>query len=1045
MKLIITLAVSTFVFAIFCVWTEVPLHAQTVGGTILGLVQDQQGGGVPKAEVTARSLDTGAVRKSVSTDNGEYRITGVPAGAYELSATAAGFKTEVRSGIVVTVGADVGVNLSLTVGAISEKVEVTGEAAQVDTSSSALGGFVNSTTIRELPLNGRDWLQLALLQPGALFNTGQTQTDSGRAQKGNGLAISISGGRATDNAFRIDGLVVNDYANAGPGSSLHVNMGVDAIREFSVLTNNYSAEYGRGSGGVINAITKSGTNEFHGSAYGFVRNSAFDARNFYDGRDIAPFRRAQYGGAAGGPIKKDKTFFFANYEKLGELKDLSNVFTTLSANAHNGLVCANSACTSTTQLTVAPSVKPYLTIYPLPNGAVTGNTGQFQFPNPRHGEENYVFGKIDHYFSPSTTLNGSYAYDNTSLSVLDNFALKSVISPSRRQNGVLNLQHVFSPTLISTTRFGISRTFAYNNQDSNPTIPQLTDKSLGFYPGLNVGDFAVSGVSGTFCGMGGCFGTSGLNLFGNTDPQFSEDLSWTKGRHTLKVGFGFERFDYNLTSGNRVNGEYTFSSVNNLLLAKPDTFIIDLPGTDTVRGERMSLFGTYIQDDFRVRPNLTVNLGVRYEIGTVPTEVNGKLANLRNITDVAPITGNPYFNNPGKKNFAPRIGFAWDPFKNGKTSIRGGFGLYDIVALPYQFVLRMPRTSPFYLSPTLSPVPTGAFPNNVVPFITLNSLKTALVEFNPAQSYNTQWNFNIQRQLTRSLALTVGYVGATGVHLQHQQNDIDQVPASLVHFDQALDAFVFPTLAPGQAPQRINPNFGAFSSTEWSGHSSYHALQVNLVERPLKGLYYQLAYTYSKSLDDGSAVVNEASESSNSSGTPWAGCQSCNKGPSDFNIPHNFVANFQYDIPMPAGVKSHALSNTILGGWQIGGIYTRQSGAGLLHQGWRRPGRHREQRGEHRERRAAAYVCGWPRLHAGRHHGQHLWPLHQHLVLRLSGEGGAGEPGPEHVPHAGVPQPGLLSLQESKPMGREAEGPVPGRDVQCHEQHELSGHIAHRI
>ena len=429
--------------------------------------------------------------------------------------------------------------------------------------------------------------------------------------------------------------------------------------------------------------------------------------------------------------------------------------------------------------------------------------------------------------------------------------------------------------------------------------------------------------------MGGCFGTSGLNLFGNTDPQFSEDLSWTKGRHTLKVGFGFERFDYNLTSGNRVNGEYTFSSVNNLLLAKPDTFIIDLPGTDTVRGERMSLFGTYIQDDFRVRPNLTVNLGVRYEIGTVPTEVNGKLANLRNITDAAPITGNPYFNNPGKKNFAPRIGFAWDPFKNGKTSIRGGFGLYDIVALPYQFVLRMPRTSPFYLSPTLSPVPAGAFPNNVVPFITLNSLKTAHVEFNPAQSYNTQWNFNIQRQLTRSLALTVGYVGATGVHLQHQQNDIDQVPASLVHFDQALDAFVFPTLGPGQAPQRINPNFGAFSSTNWSGHSSYHALQVNLVERPLKGLYYQLAYTYSKSLDDGSAVVNEASESSNSSGTPWSGCQSCNKGPSDFNIPHNFVANFQYDIPMPAGVKSHALSNTILGGWQIGGIYTRQSGAGF--------------------------------------------------------------------------------------------------------------------
>src|SRR5712671_2330560 len=225
--------VAWFVFVLAAV-SPMSLHAQAVNGTILGIVQDQQGGAIGKAEVSARSLDTGAVRRTTSEDNGEYRIASVPAGSYELTITAPGFKTEVRSGILVTVGADVGINFAMTVGAVSEKVEVTGEAAQVDTSSSAMGGFVNSATIRELPLNGRDWLQLALLQPGVNFNTGQTQTDSGRAQKGNGLAISISGGRPSDNAFRIDGLVVNDYANAGPGSALHVNLGVDAIREFSV-------------------------------------------------------------------------------------------------------------------------------------------------------------------------------------------------------------------------------------------------------------------------------------------------------------------------------------------------------------------------------------------------------------------------------------------------------------------------------------------------------------------------------------------------------------------------------------------------------------------------------------------------------------------------------------------------------------------------------------------------------------------------------------------------------------------------------------------
>src|SRR6202043_2801967 len=210
------------------------------------------------------------------------------------------------------------------------------------------------STIRELPLNGRDWISLSLLQPGVSPNASQNQNDLSRAQRGNGLSLYISGGRHTDNSFRIDGISVNDYANGGPGSSLRVNMGVDAIREFSVLTNNYSAEYGRGSGGVVNAITKSGTNQFHGSAYEFVRNSAFDARNFFDGNTLPPFHRNQYGGAVGGPIRKDKTFFFTNYEKLGEVKSLSTNDPTLSANAHNGVLCSNAACTSTAPVAINP-------------------------------------------------------------------------------------------------------------------------------------------------------------------------------------------------------------------------------------------------------------------------------------------------------------------------------------------------------------------------------------------------------------------------------------------------------------------------------------------------------------------------------------------------------------------------------------------------------------------------------------------------------------------------------------------------------------------
>jgi hypothetical protein len=816
------------------------------------------------------------------------------------------------------------VNFSLTVGAITEKVEVTGEAPQVDTSSSTLGGFVNSVTIRELPLNGRDWLQLTLLQPGAVLTASQKQDDGSRPQRGNGLEISISGGRPTDNAFRIDGLVVNDYANAGPGSSLHVNMGVDAIREFSVLTNNYSAEYGRGSGGVINAITKSGTNQFHGSAYYFHRNSALDARNFFDGA-IPPFRRHQYGGAVGGPIKKDKTFFFTNYEALTEVRSLSFSSDTISANAHNGIVCANTACTSTTQITVAPSIKPYLALYPIPNGPVSGNTGKFSLGAPRLGDEKYVIGKIDHYFSPETVLTGSYTYDNAAVTTPDAYNLKTLSTPTRKQNVVLNLQRLFGPTLINNARVGVSRTWAGGSIDCCPTNPALADPSLGFIPGRNMGSFSINGIS---VGQGAQsiagIGATSFSIWGLTVPQFDDDLSWTKGRHSLRTGFSFERIDHNLNSPSSPNGVWTFTSVQQFVQATPSAFSSDFPGNDVPRGERTSVIAGYLQDDFRMRPNLTINLGVRYEMALALKEVNGKLANLRNLTDPSPAVGNPYFNNPTLKNFAPRLGFAWDPFSNGKTAIRGGFGMFDIVPLPYIFQGRIAGSAPFALSGTLSNPPPTSFPNQAIQLLTRSSLKTVHIELNPDPAYKAQWNLNIQRQLTRSVALTVGYVGAAGVHLAYGVLDTDQVPPSLV---KVVDShYVFPIPPAGQKPQRINPNFGSIGSTEWKGHSSYHSLQANLVQRPIKGLTYQIAYTWSKSIDSSSTTFNDTAENVNTQGAPWAFDPRINRGVSDFNIPHNFVANFQYDLPVPASVKAHAVANTVLGGWQVGGIYTRQSG-----------------------------------------------------------------------------------------------------------------------
>jgi len=910
------------------------LDAQTLYGTILGQIQDQQGAAIGKAEISVRNIETGATRKVNANDTGAYQVSSIPPGSYEVSAAIAGFKTEVRSGITVTVGAEATVNFSLQVGAVTEKVEVTAEAAQVDTSSATMGGFVSSNTIRELPLNGRDWISLSLLQPGVAPNASQNQNDLSRAQRGNGTSLFISGGRHTDNLFRIDGISVNDYANGGPGSALRVNMGVDAIREFSVLTNGYSAEYGRGGGGVVNAITKSGTNELHGGAYFFHRNSEFDARNFFDqSPGPAPFRRHQYGGYAGGSIIKDKMFYFANAERLSEVKGLSSNDATISADARNGLFCQTSACTSKIQVPVSPLTKRFVDLFPLPNVPTIGDSGFFVFSPDRHGTETFVTGKLDHYFSDKTTAFLSYTWDNTYVASPDNYGLKDTFSLSTRQYAVLSVQHLFSPTLINNARTGVTRFLGGNAIDGNPHDPRITDPNYTFVPGSTIGTIQVAGLTvGTSGGVVNGLNSSGQNYFGYTTPQIYDDVSWTRGRHTIKFGANWEKVLYNINEPNRPNGQWIFGSLRDFVTGNTtgsgSLFSSDLPGTDTFRSERNSIFGAYIQDDFRILPNLTINLGLRYEMATSVGEKWGRIANLRTLANSLVTIGAPYYNSPKGSNFAPRIGFAWDPFKDGKTSIRGGFGMFDVLILPYMFTARYPRSAPFYAGGQVDQPPASSFPNNALPLLSATTLTGIQIQNNPNRSYRMQWNLNIQRQLTRTIALTVGYSGSQGVHLIHQNEDVNVVPGPYATFDATgCDCYKFPIPGAGQKPAIINPNYGNIRSSNWFSQSNYHGLQVNLVQRPVKGLSYQVAYTFSKSIDNNSGVFQGGNEAFNTISPSWPWSPRLNRGPSDFNIPHLLVANFQYEIPAPAFAKNNAIGNTILGGWQVGGIWTRQSGA----------------------------------------------------------------------------------------------------------------------
>src|SRR5438094_4937910 len=388
---------------------------QVAGGTISGTVTDSSGRVIGNVQITINNLATGVTRDVTTNDGGFYSAPNLLPGTYQAKFSAKGFKTEARNGIALTVGATEVLDLTMKVGTAVETLQVTSEAPTVQLASSDISAVVNATTVRELPLNGRSWTDLAQLQPGV--NAIQTQptfaAGTDRGNRGFGQQLTISGARPQQNNYRLDGVSLNDYANGAPGSVLGGNLGVDAIQEFSVLTSNYSAEYGKTSGGVINAITRSGTNGFHGSAYEFLRNSALDARNFFDKDSPPPFRRNQFGGSAGGPIIKNKTFVFADYEAFRQSTGVTNVVTAPSPAARSGML-------STGAVVVDPAVARYLAVYPLPNAGLLGkDTGLFTFVGQQVANEDFVTTRIDHQFSDRDRLFGSYRFDDARFTVPD--------------------------------------------------------------------------------------------------------------------------------------------------------------------------------------------------------------------------------------------------------------------------------------------------------------------------------------------------------------------------------------------------------------------------------------------------------------------------------------------------------------------------------------------------------------------------------------------------------------------------------------------------
>ena len=1009
-----------------CLMVSLPLRAQVTGATISGTITDASGAVIAGAEISVRNTATGIIRNSTADSSGFYAVPNLNPGPYEVKVTAKGFTTALQSNLTLAVGAQQSLNIPMKVGETSQTVQVTEAAPQIELTSSTINAQIESKEILDIPLNGRDWASLATLSPGVSAVEVQMPFETGarRGNRGFGAQLAISGGKPTQNNYRLDGLSINDYGNGGPGSVLGVNLGVDAIQEFSVLTGNYSAEYGRASAGVVNAISKSGTNAFHGDIYGFLRSQKLDANDFFSnaaGQPKPPYKRNQFGAAAGGPIRKDRTFIFGDYEGVRQTlglpsansKVLSNdarlgILNPITPTNPTGRPALNptAPCPAETyntpsgpvtygtahNLTAAPlpttdpnygkaticvddlAVK-YLALWPIVSGSTgKGDTATYSTPLIGVIHENFFTARVDHKISDKDSVFGTYLFDNTPDLNPDAFNNVQILSQTKRQIAALEWTRAFTPTLVNSARFGFNRA---NVANSNPTAAinkASADPSLGMMLGRNAPDLRRDNLSTLPNGFPGGTTTHIWNSF-----QFYDDAFLTRGTHSLKFGFAVERMQYNPTNFYQPNGIVSFAGkIENILTNNP----VSLEGSRgdrlTGRSYRQTLYGGYIQDDWHWRRNLTLNLGLRYEMTTVLTEAVGRYTNLATLTDDVPYCGTtdlaitnvfgkpgcsraaPYYSNPTTKNFEPRIGFSWDPRGDGKTAVRGGFAIFDILPLPGYFYSQ--GWAPFLLTATvandattgtaatapLSPlfgtlgIPPSASttaPRSAYSYLGPSTdplcksnlgtctLTAGYVDPNLKRNYVEQWNINVQRQITPTLTASVGYVGSHGVHMSIRGDDFDMVipcPPKCTGTNnvQIPGRTIWPINA--KSSDRINPNFGIIRGNTFGTGSTYKALEVNVQKRTSHGFQFGGSYTYSTARDDDSGTIL-GDAFSNSITTWWWFDPKLSRAVSDYNITHTATINGLWRLPVPSSLQG-PVPYALLQGWDVGGVFKMNGG-----------------------------------------------------------------------------------------------------------------------
>ncbi len=889
-------------------------HAQATTGTISGTVTDESKAVLPGVTVTVKNTETGATRNLVTDERGAFRALNLTPGIYSVAAELPGFAPARRENLTLEIGRDVAADFSLKVGALSEQVTVQGATTNVELSSTVAGGVVSTTQIAELPLNGRSFMQLATLQPGVTVSRATARDFTGGF--GN-TQVSIGGARPEMTGYLLEGTNIADVSDKAPSSMAGVLLGVDAVKEFSVQTHDYAAEFGRAAGGVISAVTKSGTNKLHGTLFEFLRDSKFDEPNYFDPVDAGtglqrnpPFRRNQFGGTAGGPIAQNKLFYFGSYEGLRQNLSLTHLARLPNAAAHNGVL-------PTGAVAINPLVKPYLDLlYPIPDGRDFGDgTAELRHTDIDPTNENFFVGKVDWEMTGSNSMFVRFSSDRSDSTAYQEHPL--FIEPTTTDTRYFTYQdqHLFSSKVLNVARAAINRT--NRTDDFIPTI--AIPQNLLFTADPHFGAITITtGIS-----TPGTTATTPVD-YTQTLFQYSDTLTLSSSRHTAKMGVDFQRYHFDGFSYSRFGGEFRFTSLQNFLRGTVNRFTGNMPGTDTQRSMRQNYVATFAQDQWRPADNLTVNYGLRYEFFTVPREKQGRVAGLLSFNDlesgVQGVTpGSDMFRNPSKLDFAPRVGVAWNPFGAQRTSVKAGAGLFYQPLTTSYYRGTTFRIYPYFAGVDIRTVPTfGPAIQQLLAQGTGLAVqkRSEFIDYDAKQPYTTQYHASVQHEIVDGIVAEIGYVGSRGYHLPFY-SDPNAVP---VRFNDADGHW---QVVPGATLPF--PSWGRIRTRTNAARSWYNGMTASVNRRFSNGLLFQGSYTLGNSRDTWSGGLIGGSDFENGAGSATNYFHPENEeGPSSYDVRHTLVVNAVYMLPLGKSMTGRA--RQIVQGWQVGVVANYASG-----------------------------------------------------------------------------------------------------------------------